>query len=101
MAVLPEMGGADGLLRKEGRKVAQQSAEEMLGLGRGCGYSLSPVCLGSYKSRAGLHLGGEKGICGERGLRSHPEGWPGSQSTSRGQGAALGGQRVAKREDGG
>ena len=55
----------------------------MLGLGRGCGYSLRPVYLGSYKYTACLHLGEEKGICGERGLRSHPEGWPGSQSTSR------------------
>lgn len=76
-------GGRGRWIPQEGRKVAEHLAGGTLGLGRGCGYSLSPVYLGSYKSRARLHLGGEKGICGERGLRSYTEGWTGSQSTSR------------------
>lgn len=68
---------------QEGGKVAQRLAGRMLGLGRAEGRSPSPVYLGSCRSRAHPHLGGKKVICGERGLRSHSEGWPGSQIISR------------------
>lgn len=72
-------GGRGWWMPQEGGKVAQRLAGRMLGLGKAEGWSPSPVYLGSCRSRAHPHLGGKKVICGERGLRSHSEGWPGSQ----------------------
>lgn len=70
----------------------------------------SPSRLGSCGSRVHPHFGGKETICGEPGLRSHPEGWSGAGQKVRALGGRgrqeaapgwqEGGLRVAQRADG-